>query len=174
VQAIGREKLDALLEWLNTRWDEDPALKVLIWCRFRAELLRIRDALPKGMPVGVLLGSQRKQEREDALRLFDPRTAPDGRAVLLGTTKTGQTGLNLTAAHTVVYASNDTSLFTRMQSEDRVHRPGQRNVVSYFDVVATGPAGQRTVDHVILKALREKQNLATWTTSAWVAELTRE
>jgi SNF2 family DNA or RNA helicase len=80
-------------------------------------------------------------------------------------------GLNLTAAHTVMYLSNDYSLKTRLQSEDRVHRPGQTNVVSYYDVVATGPDGQKTIDHHIIKALREKNDIATWTTSAWLAAL---
>lgn len=80
-------------------------------------------------------------------------------------------GLNLTAAHTVVYLSNDYSLKTRLQSEDRVHRPGQRNVVSYFDVIAVGPNGQRTIDAAIVKALRDKNDLASWTTGAWVAAL---
>jgi SNF2 family DNA or RNA helicase len=121
--------------------------------------------------VAPLWGSQKKQERADALRLLDPRTAPTGPVVVVGTPKTGSLGLNLTAAHTVIYMSNDYSLMTRKQSGDRVHRPGQRHVVSYFDVVATGPQGQKTIDHTILKALQTKQDLASWTTAAWLAEL---
>jgi SNF2 family DNA or RNA helicase len=80
-------------------------------------------------------------------------------------------GLNLTSAYTVVYMSNSYSLKVRLQSEDRVHRPGQVNTVSYYDVIATGPQGQKTVDSVVMKALRDKEQLATWTTSAWVKAL---
>jgi len=83
-------------------------------------------------------------------------------------------GLNLTASHTVVYLSNDYNLKTRLQSEDRVHRPGQTSPVSYFDIVAEGPNGQKTIDHTIMKALKAKDDLAKWTASAWLSELKEE
>jgi len=124
--------------------------------------------------VGEIRGGQKKEERAAALRLLDPRTAPDGPVIVCGTPASGSMGLNLASAHTVVYLSNDHSLKTRLQSEDRVHRPGQINHVSYYDVLATGPQGQQTIDHVIIKALRNKEALATWTTQAWVDALKRE
>ena len=43
-----------------------------------------------------------------------------------------------------------------MQSEDRAHRIGQVNRVTYIDILA-----ERTVDEKIVKALRKKINLAT-------------
>jgi hypothetical protein len=55
-----------------------------------------------------------------------------------------------------------------------VHRPGQKYPVSYFDVVATGPQGQKTIDHTIQKALRNKLDIAKWTTGAWVSALLEE
>jgi hypothetical protein len=70
--------------------------------------------------------------------------------------------------------SNDFSLFTRQQSEDRTHRPGQHHPAAYHDIVAEGPRGQKTVDHVVLKALREKLDIATWTSAAWVRALREE
>ena len=42
----------------------------------------------------------------------------------------------------------------------------------YTDVIATGPDGQRTIDHVILQALRKKEDLARWTTDVWRRALT--
>ena len=42
-----------------------------------------------------------------------------------------------------------------MQSEDRAHRIGQTNKVTYIDLVAKG-----TVDEKIVKALRNKLDLA--------------
>jgi hypothetical protein len=39
------------------------------------------------------------------------------------------------------------------------------------DMVAVGPRGQKTINHVILRALRNKQNFADWTTNEWRAEL---
>jgi len=173
VQTIGREKLDLFLSWLDLRLEEDPTMKLLVWCRFRPELERTFKELANDnrLVLGKIWGSQPRAERQDALRLLDPRTAPKGPVVVLGTPATGSMGLNLTAAHTVIYLSNDYSLKTRLQSEDRVHRPGQTSPVSYFDVVATGPNGQRTIDHAIVKALRSKEDIANMTTSAWIKAL---
>ena len=67
----------------------------------------------------------------------------------------------------MLYVSNDYNLKTRIQSMARIHRGGQTHDCDYFDVVATGPNGQKTIDHVVLKALKEKENLATWTAAAW-------
>lgn len=174
-EEVGREKLDVFLEWYKERLVEDPSLKLLVWCRFRAELERLARELDSGViSVGRIWGGQKHEERNEALRLLDPRTTPNTPVVVVGTPASGSMGLNLTAAHTVIYLSNDYSLKTRLQSEDRVHRPGQRNVVSYFDVIAVGPNGQKTIDATIVKALRDKHDLASWTTEAWVAALRDE
>ena len=44
----------------------------------------------------------------------------------------------------------------RLQSEDRAHRIGQKNKVTYVDIVV-----EKTVDEKILKALRDKINIST-------------
>jgi SNF2 family DNA or RNA helicase len=61
----------------------------------------------------------------------------------------------LTAANTVVYYSNNYDLEKRLQSEDRAHRIGQTNKVTYIDIVC-----KETVDEKIVVALRSKLNLA--------------
>lgn len=183
-QEIGREKMDHFLDWLKDRLYDDPGFKVLVWCRFRSEIKRLYAELQKipGLNTGLIWGGQKRGSysetekpaagsREEALRLLSPETAPKGPVVVLGTPATGSMGLNLTAAHTVVYLSNDHSLKTRLQSEDRVHRPGQVHAVSYFDYVATGPEGQKTIDHLIIKSLQSKEALANWTISAWISAL---
>lgn len=174
-QEIGREKLDIFSEWFDAQLGSNPTMKLLVWCRFRLELHRLYETLQAKYPelsLGVISGGQKPEDRNYALQLLDPRTMPRGPVVVIGTPSSGSMGLNLTGAHTVVYLSNDCNLKTRLQSEDRVHRPGQQSPVSYFDVVAVGPKGQRTIDHIILKALRDKSDLASWTTAAWIAELT--
>lgn len=174
-QAIGREKLDFFLAHLDRLLEEDFNLKLLVWCRFRPEVERLYDELKDRFPdVGKIWGGQKRDERDYALRLLDPRTMPKGPAIVIGTPATGSMGLNLTGAHTVVYLSNDYNLKTRLQSEDRVHRPGQVHAVSYFDIIATGPSGQKTIDHAVLKALKSKEDVANWTTSAWLAAITEE
>jgi SNF2 family DNA or RNA helicase len=84
------------------------------------------------------------QDNNDALRFF------------VGNPKTGGYGLTLTASHTVVYFSNDYSLEIRMQSEDRAHRIGQTNKVTYVDLMA-----ENTIDEKIVKALNAKIDLAS-------------
>lgn len=177
VEDIGREKLDLFFERLETHLEEDPSLKLLVWSRFRPEVERLYRELGVKYPRisrGLIWGGQKREDRDYALQLLDPRTATKAPAVVIGTTSTGSMGLNLTSAHTVIYLSNDFSLKTRLQSEDRVHRPGQVSPTSYFDFVATGPAGQKTIDHTVVKALRSKLELATLTTSAWIQELSEE
>ena len=75
---------------------------------------------------------------------------------LVGTPATGGYGLTLTAANTVVYYSNGYDLEKRLQSEDRAHRIGQKKSVTYVDINA-----QDTVDEKIVKALRDKINIAS-------------
>lgn len=178
VRPVGREKLDAFLIWLADQLDNDPTAKILVWCRFRAELSRMLTEINTKFPfiaTGTIWGGQKRAEREVALRLLDPRTSPQDRpVVVIGTPATGSMGLNLTAAHTVIYISNDFSLKTRLQSEDRVHRPGQTYPVSYFDMIATGPQGQKTIDHNVVKALQTKEDMANFTTSAWLDALSEE
>ena len=175
VQEVGSEKLLMFLDWVGQQLENDKKLKLLVWARFRPELARLIKNL-ETLPValGAIHGGQKKQERDAALRLLDPRTMPDGPVIVVGTPSSGSMGINLSGAHTVVYMSNDYSLKTRLQSEDRVHRPGQVYPVSYYDVMAVGPKGQKTIDHTVIKALRNKESVANWTTAAWRQVLTSE
>ena len=50
-----------------------------------------------------------------------------------------------------MYYANDFNLETRVQSEDRAHRIGQRNNVTYIDLITEG-----TIDENIVKSLRAK------------------
>jgi SNF2 family DNA or RNA helicase len=56
----------------------------------------------------------------------------------------------------VIYFSNSFDLAVRMQSEDRAHRIGQRNTVTYVDLISEG-----TIDEKIVKALRGKMDVAS-------------
>ena len=74
----------------------------------------------------------------------------------VGNPQTGGYGITLTAANTVIYYSNGYDLEKRLQSEDRAHRIGQKNIVTYIDFIAP-----KTVDEKIRKALRKKINIAS-------------
>ena len=62
----------------------------------------------------------------------------------------------MTAANTVIYYSNGYDLEKRLQSEDRAHRIGQKKNVTYIDIIA-----EETVDEKIVKALKDKINIAS-------------
>jgi hypothetical protein len=180
VSEVGREKLDTLLEAVDEQFAIDGNLKLLVWCRFLPELARLLRELAEkypGMPLGnvsgkAMLGKTKKIERGEALRLLDPRTAPAGPAIVAGTYGTGSLGLNFTACHTVFNCSFDSAYWKFVQSAARVDRPGQVHAVSMRDIVACGPKGEKTIDHIIVGALRNKEDIATWTTNAWVKKLT--
>ena len=175
---ISDEKLKLFLGWYHELIEKDPNVKILVWCRFRREMMNLREALAdryfESVRIGLIHGGQKRNEQEASIRLLSPETTPRGPVIGIGTPQTGRTGLNLTAASVVVYVSHDYSLYTRLQSEDRVHRPGQIRPVSYFDIIATGPAGQKTIDHTVMKALRDKQEIADWTVNHWLKALKDE
>ena len=179
IKETGTEKIAFMVDWVMARVADDPNFKVVIWAQFTKDierlfnefLVRQTNSDKHPLRVGVLWGRSSPQERQHALRLLHPQTAPEGPVVMLGTPQTGSMGITLAAASNVVYLNNAYSLNVRQQSEDRAHRPGQTRAVSYFDVLAEGPKGQRTIDHIVLKALREKRELADWTASAWLEAL---
>lgn len=176
IQEIGREKLAAFMAWWELALESDPSLKLLVFGRFRPEVDRLVAEARKTFrgDVGMVVGGQKKTDRANALRLLDPRTAPEGPALVVGTYGTGAKGLTLTACHTIVNVSYDYSLEKSLQSADRIHRPSQTSPCSFYDLVATGPKGQKTIDHLIVSARSSKEGVANWTQAAWVSALREE
>ena len=97
---------------------------------------------------GTTSSDQRRRARED----FQAGKVQ----VFVGNPAAAGTGLTLTRARTVIYASNSFKLTDRLQSEDRAHRIGQDNQVVYIDLIAPG-----TVDEHIVRALRSKMDIAS-------------
>lgn len=170
---VSREKLDAVLRWHEERLEEDNRFRAILWCRFRYEAERLAAELAKRSETRLLYGGQTPEERTEAVRLLGPG-CEDRAANLVGIARTGGLGLDLSGASTTGYVSNDYSFIVREQSEARPLGPNQKWPCAYFDWVATGPDGQRTVDHTVLKALRGKEDLASWGATAWAAALREE
>lgn len=163
---ISSEKLSWLVEAL-TEGELANERATIIWCRWRRERERLHDLLLQKQKTytWAIYGGQSEKVREDNLKKFKENW--DKPSVLLAQPHAGGFGLNLTNAHTAVYMSNDYSWSVRAQSEDRMHRSGQVNKCLYIDVLATGPKGERTIDHTILAVLKEKKDLASMTCSQW-------
>jgi SNF2 family DNA or RNA helicase len=131
--------------------------KVIIWANYRKNIQDIKLAIQKeyGMTsVATYYGDTDADERQEIVEKFsDPKSEL---RFFVGNPTTGGYGLTLVSSHTVVYYSNSFDLEKRLQSEDRAHRIGQTEKVTYIDLIATN-----TVDEHIVKALRNKINIAS-------------
>ena len=130
--------------------------KVIIWANYRKniqEIVSTIEGLAGPRSVASYYGDTPEDEREEVIKRFqDPNSDLQ---YFVGNTQTGGYGITLTQSQNVVYYSNSFDLEKRLQSEDRAHRIGQTNKVTYVDLVSKG-----TVDEKIVKALRSKLNLA--------------
>lgn len=152
VEIEGNAKLKLLLNYL-----EDRTEHVIIWAKFKDEIRGIANALKEiyGQKSTVMYyGDVNDDDREEAVERFQANDPEDAR-FFVGNPVAGGIGLDLTAATITIYYTNDYSLETRLQSEDRAHRIGQENKVLYIDLEA-----ENTLDSVIVEALRGKKNLA--------------
>tara|TARA_R100000935_G_C2828207_1_gene163482 strand:- start:408 stop:2105 length:1698 start_codon:yes stop_codon:yes gene_type:complete len=138
-------RIEAMKEILS-----DIDSKVIIWARFKADLRAIERAL------GDLAVSYHGDVSSDAREVAVDRFQNDPKIqYFIGQPQSGGIGLTLTAADYVIYYSNSFDLEQRMQSEDRCHRIGTKNNVTYIDIET-----RKTVDSKIIQALREKKSLA--------------
>jgi SNF2 family DNA or RNA helicase len=136
---------------------EETDGKMIIWANYRYDIQRIEKTLKEiygNNSVGTYYGGVEQSEREQVIEDFQNPDSP--LRFFVGNTQTGGYGITLTAASTVVYYSNNYDLEKRLQSEDRAHRIGQVNKVTYIDIVC-----DKTVDEKIVKALRKKQSIAS-------------
>ena len=134
---------------------EDIDGKIIIWARFTAEIKAIAKLLREQYGVNSVVefwGEISQKDRANSIEQF--QNNPVAR-FFVGNAHSGGIGLTLTAATTMIYYSNDFSLETRLQSEDRAHRIGQKNNVLYIDLIA-----ENTIDEKVIEALRGKQNIA--------------
>ncbi len=165
---LSTEKQDFVLGWLREHQAVEGDRRVVIWSRFRAEGARLRRELESmGRRVFALVGGQPEREREAALREFQAGAEP-AQADLVGQPQAGGVGVELPAADTELFISNVESLIDRQQAEDRLRRLNQKaKHINVLDVLATGPAGQRTIDHTIYGRLRSGQELHSMTYNQW-------
>ena len=148
---VKSNRLDELLNIL-----QEVQGKTIIWANYQYDIKRILKTLQETTgteSVATYYGETPDEERQEIIRRFqDPNSQLQ---YLVSNTQTGGYGITLTEASNVIYYSNNYDLEKRLQSEDRAHRIGQTNKVTYIDLVAKG-----TVDEKIVKALRNKLDLA--------------
>ena len=150
-QAVESNRLNELMNVL-----EETEGKAIIWANYQLSVGEIIQRIIKEYGEDSYVhyyGLTPQEDRQDFIRKFqnDPKCR-----FLIGTPQTGGYGITLTQANTVIYYSNGYDLEKRLQSEDRAHRIGQKKTVTYIDLIC-----EDTVDEKIVKALRDKINIAS-------------
>lgn len=158
---VSSAKLDAVADIVESLC-VDEGKKVVIFTRFRAERSAVTERCVKvlGKYKQVHIdGSTPLEERGAIVEQF--QTDPDTR-VFVGNLEACAEGITLTAADTIVYYSLTFNMAKYAQSQDRIHRVGQRNTCTYIHLIAP-----KSIDEKIMKALDKKVDLAKTLTDNW-------
>jgi SNF2 family DNA or RNA helicase len=148
-EQVSTAKLKVLEDIIDSALEENKKLVVI--ARFIPEINAICRMLDKkGVRYSLLTGSVK--DRDEQVAQF--QNYPDV-PVFVGQIATAGLGITLTAASTMVFYSLDYSMSNFEQTKARIHRAGQRMPCTYIYLTAAG-----TVDEKILKALKNKANLA--------------
>jgi superfamily II DNA or RNA helicase len=143
-------KIDALLELLGEA--VDGGHRTLVFSQFTSMLDLIGPALDEaGISWTRLDGSTK-----DRAAVVDAFQNDPAISVLLISLKAGGTGLNLTAADTVIHFDPWWNPAVEAQATDRAHRIGQKNVVTSIKLVA-----RDTVEQRVLEMQEKKRTLLT-------------
>jgi len=151
IQPLENNRVDELISIL-----EETQGKSIIWASYTHDIKNIRNTLAEKYgeeSVASYYGETPQDERQNIVDKFQDPDSP--LRFFVGQPRTGGYGITLTAANTVIYYSNSYDLEIRLQSEDRAHRIGQTNKVTYIDLVSPD-----TIDEKILLALKSKINIA--------------
>jgi SNF2 family DNA or RNA helicase len=149
VNQVSTAKLEALSDIIDSAMEEDE--KLVIMGRFVAELDAIEEMLEKKkIRYAVVRGGI--DNRSD--QVFRFQNDPECK-VFVGQLQAAGMGITLTAASTMVFFSLDYSMANFDQAKSRTHRMGQKHNCLYIYLTA-----RNSIDNKVLKALREKQDLA--------------
>jgi SNF2 family DNA or RNA helicase len=138
-------KIDLLLELLGEALDDGH--RVLIFSQFVSMLALLRDALTDAGIAYCYLDGQTRDRAAEVDR-FQAGGAP----AFLISLKAGGTGLNLTAADTVIHFDPWWNPAVEAQATDRAHRIGQAKVVTSYKLIA-----RDTVEEKILALQQRKR-----------------
>jgi SNF2 family DNA or RNA helicase len=141
-------KLVALRDLVQT--SIEGGHKVLVFSQFVSMLQLIKRAMDEDrVSYEYLDGSTRdRPERVDNFQ------SEDGPPVFLISLKAGGSGLNLTAADTVIHFDPWWNPAVEDQATDRAHRIGQTKVVTTYRLIAKG-----TIEEKILELAEKKREL---------------
>ena len=155
VNNTGRKKIfhldasrrDTLIDILNSL---DPSEPVVVFAQYTYDLRQVRDAAKAtGRGYSELSG------REDTEAAWQA-----GKTTVLGVQfSKGSESADFTRARYLVYYTMTNRLALYLQSKKRIHRPGQTRPVYYIHLVADTCTGKKTIDSLVLEAVRLKRDI---------------
>lgn len=149
VHQISKAKLNALEDIIDDVTSSGK--KLVIMARFIPEIEAIKKLLnDKKINFSVITGDVKN--RADEISKFQNNVDV---LVFVGQIATAGLGITLTASSTMVFYSLDYSMSNFEQAKARIHRTGQKENCTYIYLIASN-----TVDEKIMKALKNKVNLA--------------
>ncbi len=144
-QPISDAKAEALADLLA---DMPRGEKVVIFGRFTADIMTARRvAESEGRRFGEVSG-----RRKD----LDQGRFPEDIDVLGVQIAAGGVGIDLSRASTAVFSSTGFNLGEYLQARARLHRPGQRQQVTFLHLLAEG-----TIDWRVYRALQRREEVVT-------------
>jgi superfamily II DNA or RNA helicase len=143
----------AKLDWLATMLPELIAegRRILLFSQFTS-MLRLIEAVVKDLSIPYCVLTGETQQRTELVKRFQA----GGVSLFLISLKAGGTGLNLTAADTIIHYDPWWNPAVEAQATDRAHRIGQDKPVFVYKLIA-----QRTVEEKIMQLQADKHALVS-------------
>ncbi len=129
--------------------------KTIIWSHYTHDVKRIIKEIKRVYGDDSVVDYYGQTDTDSRSKNIKKFQTDDKCRFFVGTTHTGGYGITLTAGSNMIYFSNGYDLEKRQQSEARIDRIGQTKKMTYIDIMT-----QDTVDERIVKALRNKVNIA--------------
>lgn len=144
-QGIASAKLDQLMEMIPEMVEEGR--KILLFSQFTSMLATIEKHLAKMAIPYVKITGQTK-DRETPIQAFQKGDVP----LFLISLKAGGTGLNLTAADTVIHFDPWWNPAAENQATDRAHRIGQTKPIFVYKLIAAQSVEEKILEMQVKKA----------------------
>lgn len=122
-------KLDVVMQII----EDNPDKQMVVWAQSKQVINMLAKRLhAAGCEPAVLTGDTPTDARDKLVEDFQRGHY----RIFIGTIKAGGEGITLTAADTAIFIDRDWSPSKNRQTEDRLHRIGQKNAVHIIDIVA--------------------------------------
>ena len=147
--SIGSAKMDALMSIC-----EETSSQIIVWCVHRKVVDRLVSAMQhKKYSIAGAYGIGDSMTRQHRTKNIDDFKSGNIR-ILVCTIAALAEGHNFQNASHAVYFQHDWSVLLLDQSQNRIHRIGQKNTVVIEQLIMP-----RTLDEYIIKLLIEKKNI---------------